>query len=303
MCRPLCRTRKSTPVRASRSNAWWCAATTKRSWSTLTSSRSRSPMRCYGSIRSTRDDTKYRQVAIRRCFSITCLSSSPRTRGPIFQRPVFMGPRFRGDDNNGAWYEALQKLFRNFSPLLAAAIEQRLFAVLRQVGSIAPTKSPDALAASPERLVPETQERAFDRPHVFSSKPPIVRSQPAQIEQPISGDASGEVDVRVEIAHGERTQRTKDRLSPVQARITRARHRTPAAALAINKDDVVQVVDRHKAHHHRRIAVLLEDTGGRQRGLEAMRPPAAQNLPKASERFGIRRSLSIIRQAVEKSLH
>src|SRR5262249_19706478 len=131
---------------------------------------------------------------------------------------VHGSPLSRGRQQWGGWYEALQKLFRNFGPLLAAAIEQRLFAVLRQVCSIAPTKSPDALAASPERLVPETQERAFDRPHVFSSKPPIVRSQPAQIEQPISGDASGEVDVRVEIAHGERTQRTKDRLSPVQAR-------------------------------------------------------------------------------------
>src|SRR5262249_61060914 len=64
-----------------------------------------------------------------------------------------------------------------------------------------------------------------------------------------------------------------------------------------------EVIDRFEAHHERRIAVLLENTGGRQRGLEAMRPPVAQNLTKASQRFGIRSSFSIIRQAVEETLH
>src|SRR3954469_8419511 len=56
MCRRSCHTRKSTPARASRSNACWCAAITRRWWSTSTSSRWRSLTRCYGWIRSTRAD-------------------------------------------------------------------------------------------------------------------------------------------------------------------------------------------------------------------------------------------------------
>src|SRR5260221_1830188 len=56
MCRRSYPIRKSTPARASRSNAWWCAATTKRSWSTSTSSRWRSPTRFYGSTRFIRGE-------------------------------------------------------------------------------------------------------------------------------------------------------------------------------------------------------------------------------------------------------
>src|SRR5262249_7686149 len=54
MCRRSYPTRRSTPARASRSNAWWCVATTKRSWSTSTSSRWRNLTRFYGSIRFTK---------------------------------------------------------------------------------------------------------------------------------------------------------------------------------------------------------------------------------------------------------
>src|SRR3954468_4240532 len=56
MCRRSYRTRKSTPARASRSNACWCAAITRQLWSTSTSSRWRSLTRCYGWIRFTRAD-------------------------------------------------------------------------------------------------------------------------------------------------------------------------------------------------------------------------------------------------------
>ena len=56
MCRRSCHTRRSTPARASRSNAWWCAATTKRSWSISTSSLRRRWKKSCGSIRSIRDE-------------------------------------------------------------------------------------------------------------------------------------------------------------------------------------------------------------------------------------------------------
>ena len=51
--RPMSRTRRSTPHPTRRSNACWCAATTKPSWSISTSRRLSARNRCAGSIRST----------------------------------------------------------------------------------------------------------------------------------------------------------------------------------------------------------------------------------------------------------
>ena len=47
--------------------------------------------------------------------------------------------------------------------------------------------------------------------------------------------------------------------------------------------------------------MLLEDAGGRQRGLEAMGGPMAKNLAQTSKRFPI--TLGVVRQTVEKTLH
>ena len=54
-CRPMYRTRRSTPAPTSRSNACWCAATRKRWSSILTSSRSSGPRPCTGSTRRRSD--------------------------------------------------------------------------------------------------------------------------------------------------------------------------------------------------------------------------------------------------------
>ncbi len=54
MCRLTCRTRRSTPIRANRSTAYWCAAARSRSWSTSTSQPRSSRSRSTGSIRDTR---------------------------------------------------------------------------------------------------------------------------------------------------------------------------------------------------------------------------------------------------------
>ena len=54
-CRPTCRTRRSTPAPTRRSNACLSAAARSRWSSTWTSSRSRSPSRCCGSIPFTDD--------------------------------------------------------------------------------------------------------------------------------------------------------------------------------------------------------------------------------------------------------
>src|SRR5262249_54414150 len=154
-----------------------------------------------------------------------------------------------------------------------------------------------------ERLVPVAQQSSLDRPHVPARKPPVIGSQPAQIEHGIPGKTSGEVDVRIEIAHGERAYGMEYGLSPVQTWITRARHGPPSTAFPVYEDDVIEVINRFEAHDERRKSVLLENAGGGQSRLEAVRRPVPQNLPKTPERFGARRRFGVVGQAVEKPLH
>src|SRR5262249_30614066 len=70
-----------------------------------------------------------------------------------------------------------------------------------------------------------------------------------------------------------------------------------------HEDDVIEVVGRLEAHDERRKTVLLQDAGGGEGRLEAVRRPAPQNLPKASERFGARLRFGVVGQLVEKTLH
>src|SRR5262249_35773643 len=173
-------------------------------------------------------------------------------------------------------------------PFFPAAIEQRLLLVLRPVRAIPRAVAPDALARSFEGLVPIAQQRSLDRPHVSAGKPPVIGSQPAQIEHSVSGKTSGEVDVRIEIAHGERAYGTEHRLSPVQAWVARARDGPPSTAFTVHEDDVIEVVGRLEAHDERRKTVLLQDAGGEESRLETVRCPAPPNLPQAAERFRAR---------------
>jgi hypothetical protein len=92
-------------------------------------------------------------------------------------------------------------------------------------------------------------------------------------------------------------------LSPVQAWITRARHGPPSTAFPVYEDDVIEVINRFEAHDERRKSVLLENAGGGQSRLKAVRRPVPQNLPKTSERFGARLRFGVVGQPVEKPLH
>src|SRR6476661_11271719 len=103
----------------------------------------------------------------------------------------------------------------------------------------------------------------------------------------VAGDAAGVIDVRIEIALGERARRTKHRLPPVQTGIARARHRPPLAALAIDEDDVVEAVDRIEAEQQRGIAVLLERASSKQSRFQAMRWAVSYPRPEASERVAV----------------
>src|SRR5262249_25707769 len=97
------------------------------------------------------------------------------------------------------------------------------------------------------------EQRALDFPYVAVGGPPVVAAEHAQIDNGIAGDAAGEVEVWIEIAERERTRRGEDRLAAVQPRVPRSRHRSPAAAVAIEEDHVIELVDRFEAEGERRI--------------------------------------------------
>ena len=129
------------------------------------------------------------------------------------------------------------------------------------------------------------EQHPLDLPHVRLRQPPVVVAERAQVDDRIPLDASGEVDVRIEVAERERARRREHRLASVQARIARPRDRSPAARPAIDEDDVIEQVDRLEAEDERRVAVLLEDHRRRQRRLEAVRGASLHHAAKAAERF------------------
>ena len=88
----------------------------------------------------------------------------------------------------------------------------------------------------------------------------------------------------------------------MQARIARARHRSPSTAAPVDEDHVVELVDRLEAQDERRIAVLFEHDGREQRGLEAVRAAMADDAAKASQRGAAGRRLRVVGQAVEEPL-
>src|SRR5207247_8362241 len=86
------------------------------------------------------------------------------------------------------------------------------------------------------------------------------------------------------------------------ARIARSRHGAPATGPPVDEDDVVEIVDRFETENERRIAVLLENHGGKEGCFQAMCTLVTDDTPEAPEG----RSpcgLGVVRQAVEKSLY
>src|SRR5262249_55047933 len=122
----------------------------------------------------------------------------------------------------------------------------------------------------------------------------------AQIETGEAFDGAGGVDVFVDIALDERADRAEGRLAAVQAGIARAGDRAPAARLAVEKQDVVEIIRRFDAEDERRIAVLLKYACGEQRCLSAMSAAVAHDLAKAAQCLAA--ALGVVRQAVEKML-
>jgi len=68
--------------------------------------------------------------------------------------------------------------------------------------------------------------------------------------------------------------------------------------MPVDEDDVIEMVDRLEAQDERRIAVVLEDDGGKERGLEAVRAAVFENAAETSQRRPSVR-LVVVRELVQ----
>ncbi len=182
--------------------------------------------------------------------------------------------------------------------------------------------SPPVLAEScvghPERLVSGVEQHPLHFPHVLSRQAPVVGTHDAKIDQREGRDASGEVDVLVEVTGGERPRRREDGLSSVQPRIPRPRDGSPEKGsggvfagllrkplptpLLVHEDDVVELVDRFEADDERRVPVLFEHRRRKQRRLEAMRRPMSDDAAEAAQRRAAGWRLRVVGKRVEVAL-
>lgn len=89
----------------------------------------------------------------------------------------------------------------------------------------------------------------------------------------------------------------------MQSRVARACDRAPAASLAIDKEHVVQAVDRLEAQDEWWVTAILENDRGDERRFHAVRVPVPHDSAEASKCAPGRRCLVVVRQLIKKSLH
>ena len=151
-------------------------------------------------------------------------------------------------------------------------------------------------------LIQEVQHHPLDGPDVLGGEPPVIATHVRrQVDDGVALHSAGVVDVRVGVAEGEGTRRREHRLSAVQARVTRARDGAPASLPAVDEQDVIQLIDRFEAQDRCRVAMLLEDDGGKERRLEAVGAVVRDDAAERAERRTHR--LVVVRHRVQVRLH
>ncbi len=192
--------------------------------------------------------------------------------------------------------------------------------------AISPPVLAESCVAHPERLVSGVEQHPLHFPHVLPGQAPVVGTHHAKIDQREGGDASGQVDVFVEVTGGERPRRREDGLPSVQPRIPRPRDGAPETSSIVDRrssivwsdrrwtmddgrwttlvheDHVVELVDRFEADDERRIPVLFKHGCRKQRRLEAMRRPMTDDPAEAAQRRAAGWRLRVVGKRVEVAL-
>src|SRR5947208_16222486 len=100
------------------------------------------------------------------------------------------------------------------------------------------------------------EQHALDLPDVRLRETPVVVAHLLRhVNNRISGDSARKVDVRIGVAERKCARSGEDRLAAVQPGIPRARDGSPSAAMLIDEDNGIEMVDRLEAQNERSIAV------------------------------------------------
>src|SRR2546427_3102718 len=154
---------------------------------------------------------------------------------------------------------------------------------------------------SQKRRVRDREQVLRDEPHLFVGCHPIEIVESREIHRPrerAERSLAPEIEVSVEITHGQLAQRAMDRLTVCEAVVVRLRHRAPVAALLEDRDDVIGVMLGFEVNDERGETQYAERRRPEDRGLETVRRPLAQDAP-----WRPRRRRQVIGHVVEKSLH
>ncbi len=195
------------------------------------------------------------------------------------------------------------ELCRYRRPAIYSTVVDRLATELLTVFDVTPSQPIDVLLRAANRSMRVIEQHALDLPDVARRQSPVVVPERAQIHDRVASYAAGVVDVRIDIAQRQRAWCREDGLAAMQAGIARSRNGSPSAVQAIDEDHVVEVIDRLEAEDERRVSVLFEDDGGRERRLEAVRGPVANDSSEAAKRRAPGRRLSVVSERVEIALH
>src|SRR5688572_12660461 len=167
--------------------------------------------------------------------------------------------------------------------------------------SILPAERIDAAIGRPDRNVRPIPQQSLDFPEIAGRKPPVIAAELAQVDDRVSLDAAGVVDVALYIAQSEITGSPEHRPAAVQSRIPGARNRSPSFWALVYEQHVIEKIDRLEAEHERRVTVLLQHCGREENRLQAVGGARANDATEASHRVAVQ--LSVIRKLVEPRLN
>ena len=133
--------------------------------------------------------------------------------------------------------------------------------------------------------MPDRLEPVRDRPEVFLGGHPadaVESDERPRRGMTAEGLLAPQIEVRLEVRQDERADRRPDRLAVAEARVVRARDRSPAAPLAKDGDHVVVVLDRLEVEDERRAPLDPERGGGEQRAVHALDGALANRAPRGA---------------------
>ena len=168
--------------------------------------------------------------------------------------------------------------------------------------SVATSESIDPGVGRPDLSMWCVQQHPLDLPHVSIRQPPVVPAHHAEIDDRIARHTSSEVHVGIDIAERQRSWSREERFTAVEAGVAGTRDRTPAPAMLVDEQDVIEVIDGFEAQNERREPMLFQNHRSRERRLQTVCRVVSHDAAEASQGRARRRRLGVVRQPIQEAL-